>query len=369
MIKRIGKAEDGWMWRKESRQRSFAEQSIVGGNGRNERLERIAELIDWRALERELAAVYATGEGRPAYRPLVMFKAPLLAQWYQLSDPGLEEALYDRLSFRRFVGLLGRGGAGPLDAQPGADATGGARSGERLFAALNRQLEERGLVLKRGTLLDATVVAAAVKPPAGPKGSVAPGQGAPQDPDAEWSTHKDGVKRDYHFGTKRTLGVDLGSGLVRKAVLTGAKTNESRVADQLIGGDEACVYADKAYHSAARRQLLARLAIADGIMRRAWWGTARQPDPQLVARNRALAGVRFAVERSFATMKRWYGYRRVRYRGLVRNALQLYLLAVRSTCGARSRWAQAERTAWVGMCANCACRALTTCDRLASPPA
>lgn len=66
------------MWRKETRQRSFAEQSIVGGNGCNARLKGIAELLDWGALERELAAVYAAGEGRPAYRPLVMFKALLL---------------------------------------------------------------------------------------------------------------------------------------------------------------------------------------------------------------------------------------------------------------------------------------------------
>lgn len=125
-----------------------------------------------------------------------------------VSDPGLEEALVDRLSFRRFIGL------GLEEAVPDHSTLSRFRSqlaarglGERLLEALNRQLEQRGLMLKRGTLLDATVVAAAVKPPAGPKGSVAPGQGAPQDPDAEWSTRKDGVKRDYHFGYKAHLGV------------------------------------------------------------------------------------------------------------------------------------------------------------------
>jgi IS5 family transposase len=124
------------------------------------------------------------------------------------------------------------------------------------------------------------------------------------------------------------VAVDAGSGLVRKAILTGAKTNESVVADDLICGDEQCLYGDKAYDSAARRKLLARLGIADGIMRRAWWGTARNPDPQLLARNRSLTRTRFAVERSFAWMKRWYGYRRVRYRGLVRNGLQLHLMCI-----------------------------------------
>jgi transposase, IS5 family len=331
MIKKIRQAEDGWMWRKEHWQRSFAEQCIVGGDGRNARLARIAELIEWRALERELAQVYAAREGRAAYRPLVMFKALLQQQWYQLSDPGLEEALVDRLSFRRFIGL------GLEEPVPDHSTLSRFRSrlaacglGERLLAALNAQLERQGLLLKRGTLLDATVVTAAVTPPAGPKGVVVPGQGAPQDPDAQWSTQQNARgARTYRFGYKAHLGVDLGSGLVRKAVLTGAKTNESVVADRLICGDEQCVYADKAYDSAARRQLLAQLGIADGIMRRAWWGTARHPDPHLVARNRALAGVRFAVERSFATMKRWYGYRRVRYRGLARNSMQLFLLCRR----------------------------------------
>ncbi len=305
----------------------FREQSVVGGNGRNARLERLAGLLEWGRLERELAAVYAAGEGRPAYRPLLLFKALLLQQWYQLSDPGLEEALYDRLSFRRFVGL------GLEEAVPDHSTLSRFRAqlaarglGERLFEAINRQLAARGLMLKRGTILDATVVAAAVNAPAGPRGAVAPGEGAPQDPDAQWSTRKDGVRSSYHFGYKAHVGVDVGSGLVRKAFLTGAKTNESTVGDRLISGDEQWVYADKAYDSAARRALLERLGIADGIMRRAWWGTARNPDPQLAGRNRALAKVRFAVERSFATMKRWYGYRRVRYRGLARNALQLYLL-------------------------------------------
>ena len=318
------------MWRKAQRQKSFAEQSMVGGQGRNARLEQIASLLEWPALERELTEIYAAREGRPSYRPLLLFKALLLQQWYQLSDPGLEEALVDRLSFRHFVGL------GLAEQVPEHSTLSRFRAqlaarglGARLLAALNAQLEGKGLLLKRGTLLDATVVAAAVKPPAGPKGSVTPGQGSRHDPDAQWTTQQaaDGT-RAYRFGYKAHIGVDLGSGLVRTALLTGAKTNESVVADRLICGDEQWVYADKAYDSAARRQLLAQLGIADGIMRRAWWGTAHNPDPQLVARNRALAGVRFAVERSFATMKRWYGFRRVRYRGLARNAGQLFLLCI-----------------------------------------
>jgi IS5 family transposase len=207
MIKKLGPAEDGRMWRKETRQRSFAEQSIVGGNGCNARLEGIAELLDWGALERELAAVYAAGEGRPAYRPLVMFKALLLQQWYQLSDPGLEEALVDRLSFRRFIGL------GLEEAVPDHSTLSRFRSqlaarglGERLLEALNRQLEQRGLMLKRGTLLDATVVAAAVKPSAGPKGSVAPGQGARRTRTPSRARVRTGLSAITTSATRRTSG-------------------------------------------------------------------------------------------------------------------------------------------------------------------
>ena len=317
------------MWNKEERQQSFAEQEVYASMGSNPRLEKLAGLLDWGAIERQLREVYAAGEGRPAYRPLLMFKAMLLQQWYQLSDPGLEEALLDRFSFRRFVGLGFRQRVPDHSTLSRFRAQLSRRGlGERLMAEVNRQLEAKQLILKHGTIVDATVVAAAVNPPAGPKGTVAPGTGAAQDPDAQWSTRKDGGQRHYHFGYKVHVGVDAGSGLVRKAVLTGAKTNDSEPADQLICRDESAVFADKAYDSGARRELLRRLAIADGIMRRAWWGTARNPDPQLTARNSALARIRFQVERAFAVMKLHYAYRRVRYRGLLRNRVQLLTMCI-----------------------------------------
>jgi IS5 family transposase len=317
------------MWQAERKQRSFAEQTIVNGGGRNAQLARIDGLIQWGAIERELEQVHAAKEGRPAYRPLLLFKALLLQQWYQLSDPGLEEALADRLSFRRMAGLRleqavpDHSTLSRFRAQLAAQGL-----GERLFGAVNRQLEQRGLMLKRGSILDATVVAASVQPPRGAPGGHDAGQGSALDPDAQWGQRKDGPHTHSHFGYKAHVGVDESSGLVRKAVMTGAKVNESVVADRLISGDEACVYADKAYDSAARRQLLARLGIADGIMRRAPWGSAHHPPPALAARNQVLAKTRFAVERTFAVMKRWYGFRRVRYRGLARNGLQLYLLCI-----------------------------------------
>ncbi len=318
------------MWRAERRQQSFAEQGVVGSAGSNARLEGIARVLEWERIEALLSEIYSSGEGRPSYRPLVMFKALLLQQWYQLSDPGLEEALYDRLSFRAFVGLALGAAVPDHSTLSRFRAQLAQRSlGEKLLAELEGQLEQRGLILKRGTILDATVVAASVKPPRGPQGEVAPGQGSPLDPDAQWSTRKASVgPRTYHFGYKAHLSVDQGSGLIRRAVLTGAKVNESVMGDGLICGDEAWVYADKAYDSAARRELLKRRGIGDGIMRRAPWGRAGSPPPRLAARNRRLASTRFAVERTFAAMKNWYGFRRVRYRGLQRNSLQLFMICI-----------------------------------------
>jgi transposase, IS5 family len=313
------------MWREERKQMSIADAMVARRKGQNERLERIGALLNWGRIEQLLSAVYAAGEGRPAYRPLVMLRALLLQRWYTLSDPELEEALSDRLSFRRFVGLS-------LEEEvPDHSTLSRFRSqmaqrglSERVFAEVNRQLERRGLMVKRGTLIDASLVEASVKPPRDE--SSTPGDGSELDPDADWTRRKGGG--GSHFGYKVHVAVDQGSGLIRKALLTSAKVNDSEVADELICGDEQTVYADKAYDSNARREKLARLGIGDGIMRRARWGTASNPDAQLVARNARLSPIRSAVERSFAAMKQWYGYRRVRYRGLARNGLQLHLICI-----------------------------------------
>jgi transposase, IS5 family len=313
------------MWREERKQMSIADAMVARRKGQNERLERISKLLNWGRIEQLLSSVYAAGEGRPAYRPLVILRALLLQQWYTLSDPELEEALCDRLSFRRFVGLRLEEEV-PDHSTLSRFRTQMVKRGlsERVFAEVNRQLERRGLMVKRGTLIDASLVEASVTPPRDAEST--PGEGSARDPDADWTRRKGGG--GSHFGYKAHVAVDQGSGLIRKALLTSAKVNDSEVADELICGDEQTVYADKAYDSNARRELLARLGIDDGIMRRARWGTARRPDPKLVARNLKLSPIRSAVERSFAAMKQWYGYQRVRYRGLARNRLQLHMMCI-----------------------------------------
>jgi IS5 family transposase len=296
---------------------AFASQRL----GRNDRLERIGAEVKWYRFEKLLRKLAPEGAGRPPYPPLLMFKALLLAQLYVLSDAELEEALNDRVSFRRFVGLT-------LDAEA-PDHTTLCRFRNRLieaglvgrlFAEFDRQLEERGLVLKQGTMVDATLIEAARRrPPRGVDETEA------LDPDARFAK-KEG-KPGAAYGYKAHVGVDRGTRLIRSAELTPANVDETVVADRLIRFDEQAVYADKAYAKAARRERLKAHRIKDRIMHKSWGGGPaltlwQRRHNALIARRRA------EVETVFAVFKRRLGYRMVRYVGLIKNAAHLLLLAI-----------------------------------------
>ena len=304
--------------RRQLGQLSLADGLVDGGAGRNRQLERSAALVDWAAFERLLGEVYAAPVGRPSYGPVVLLKCLLLQQWYRLSDPGLEEALSDRLSFRRFVGLA------LADPVPDHSTLSRFRRelsrrglAERLLAELNRQLDARGLMVKSGTLIDASLVEADCRRPR--KGEPVAGR---SDRDASWNA----MPEQPLFGYKMHLAVDQGSGLVRQAMLTPGHVSDEVPFLDLVQGDEQAVYADRGYDGAWYRQRLAERGIADGVMA----GDYRQRplDAAGHARNRALAALRRPIERTFGVLQRWYGYARVRYRSLVKNGLQLQLLAV-----------------------------------------
>lgn len=296
----------------------FADAFVASGAGSNRRLERIDGLFDWACFERLLTPL-RSDLGRKGYPALAMFKALLLQQWYGLSDPGLEEALADRLSFRRFCGFS------LADRTPDETTFVRFRAAlaerglsEGLFAEAARQLEARGLVLKAGTLIDASLVEASVTRP--PK---AEGEVSERDPSAGFTRRG----RKSFFGYKAHLAVDAGSGLIRGAVLTGAEIAESLVAEDLVQGDEGAVYADKAYENKHRRRRLKAMGIKDRIMHRSHKNQPALPHWQRV-RNGLIAPIRANVERVFGLMKRSYGYRRVRYRGLARNQSHLHLLCI-----------------------------------------
>jgi IS5 family transposase len=299
--------------------RSLADECL--GNGAKGKLDRILELLDWSRFAVIIKNVHDAAEGRPAFPPVLLFKAMLLAQWYKLSDAALEEALLDRISFRRFVGLT------MADPTPDQVTLWRFRQElskherhERLMKELERQFERKGLILKHGTLMDATLVEAQAASPSNEDRST--NSSSEVDPDARWM-HRPGGNV---FGYKAHIAVDWKSGLIRRAFLTPANVNETSIADALICGDEQMVYADKAYDSKARRARLSAMGIGDGIMHR---GNKYHPEPpEEKERNKTLGHIRGRVESIFGTLKRSYGYTRVRYFSLERNATHLSLLAM-----------------------------------------
>jgi transposase, IS5 family len=304
------------MARRDVRQFGLADGLVQRRGKKTGWLDQLDAAIDGAAVEKILDGIYASREGGRAYPLLTYLKLLLLQQWHGLSDEAREAAVDDRLSFRRFAGL-------PLaEGVPDHSSIGGFREqlakrglAARVLAEVNRQLDAKGLIIRRGTLIDASIIEAAVRPPAGDAGEV-----SPRDPDAGW-TKKNGRSR---FGYKAPAAVDEGSGLVRQAVMTPADVHDSVVADERVQGDEAAVYADKAYDDAAQRARLKARGIKPQLMHQARRNKPLKPWP--VWFNKAVAPIRAAVERLFGTMKRTYGYRRVRHRGLARNNVQLQVL-------------------------------------------
>ena len=311
---------------KQSGQFSFVDALLPSGLGRNERLDRLSGLVKWCRFEKILARLRNAGSaGRPAYDPLLMFKALLLQSLYGLSDAELEDAISDRWSFRRFVGL------GVEEQVP--DHTTLCRfrnllteAGllEKLFGELDRQLDQAGLILRRGTMLDATVIETNAARPPHSRSEDAPAAPA-CDPDAAF-TRRQG-KPGSSYGYKAHAGVDQGSGIIRKIITTPANINDTVPADLLICGDERAVLADAAYHTHARERALKDRGVKARLMRRPNKHHPELP-PRLKRLNQLIARQRAAVETTFATLKRRMGLSLIRYRGLAKASAQIIIAAI-----------------------------------------
>jgi IS5 family transposase len=301
-------------------QLSLAEALMAPQLGRNDRLDRIAAAVKWSRFETLLRRLKPEGPGRPPFDPLLMLKGLLLQQWYGLSDAGLEEALNDRMSFRRFCGL-GLEAAAPDHSTicRFRERLRAAALLEQLLAEFEHQLEGAGLILKHGTMIDASLIEAArARPPRSAEAEAG-------DPDAAFAKREG--KPGATYGYKAHVGVDQGSLLIRAVRLTPANVNETSVGDDLIRFDERAVYADKAYASRERRRLLRSRGIKDRIMHKSWGG-GPPLKPSERRHNGLIAPIRAAVETVFATLKRRMAYARVRYVGLVKNEAHLRLLAL-----------------------------------------
>ena len=294
---------------REAGQGSFADALVTGGG--NGRLERIGSLLDWSRLEGMLSGLYASSTGRPSWRPLSLLKILLLESWYGLSDPAMEEALGDRLSFRRFAGL-GLDEAVPDHSTISRFRTLLAARGlaDAVFGDVVRQLDAQRVTIRTGTLIDATVIEAAAAEPHRQKG----GGRSKADPDARWVRHADGSAR---FGYKLHAAVDLGTGIVRRAIVTGANVADVDHGHHLVCGDERFVYADKGYVGPRLRDRLTQDGIRNRVQKKA--GTGRPLTPHETRRNVLIGRRRGRIEAVFGTLKRSYRMARMRLMGLARN--------------------------------------------------
>ncbi len=285
-------------------------------------LDELDAMLDWAPVAALLGKRGGAGPGNSSYPSEVLLRCLLLGMWHGLSDPALETAIADRISFRRFAGLSLH------DRTPDHSTLWRfrqelARDGliEQVFAEIGRQLEAKELVLKRGTLIDASLVAARANPPRKPRAGASETVEKPSaDPDARWG--RKGKKSV--FGYKIHIGADAAHTIIRRVDFTNASLTDTEPADRLICGDEKAVYGDQAYYTHARHARLREAGIKDRLMHR-----PNKHHPELPARkkrrNRLIARVRAAVERPFAVFKEHYGLRRMRFYTLVRNRVQIVL--------------------------------------------
>ncbi len=277
-------------------------------------LSEMDQVVPWARLEALIAPHYTRPrKGRPQMPLSVMLRIYFLQQWYGLSDPGAEEALYDMHSMRDFAGL-----DLACDAIPDETTILNFRHllerhnlTEALFASVSSYLEERALLLRGGTIMDATLIAASpsTKNKAGKR-------------DADMSQTKKG--NQWYFGAKIHVGVDAHSGLVHTARMTKASRHDAALTDDLIREDDRAVFGDKGYVSDKRK----RAARADGVL---WAVKDKRKAGRVLSsaqkkRNRRHGAVRAKVEHIFRVIKCQFGYRRVRYRGLAKNAAQMFTL-------------------------------------------
>jgi IS5 family transposase len=303
---------------KRENQPTFFDLAVQQRGSANRVLETITHEVDFTAAEERVAATYSRG-GRPACRVGVLLRVMILQHLYGLSDPPAEDQLKDRLSFQKFV---------QLDAHETVpDATTVCRFRQRLIECglheellglLNAQLEARGYLVKRVTLVDATLVESSRKRP---DAQVAREGHAP-DADASYT-------RKYHqsfYGYKAHVSSDGEHQLIRTAVISTASQYDGELFTRIAPADTGIIYADKAYDTKINQAWLRAHGIRNGILKK------EAHHIQLTAKDRKnnhrKSLVRRQIERIFAHLKKWQHYRRVRYLGLVRNQLELTLKAV-----------------------------------------
>lgn len=299
-------------------QLTFAEAEYQNKKRKTRRelfLEKMDGLIPWAKLEKKLRKHYPKGEnGNPPYPLPIMLRVHCLQLFYNLSDPAMEDALYEIESMRRFAGLR------LSDRLPDESTILRFRHflerhklGKVIFDTVNAQLRQQGLIMREGTIVDATIIAA----PSSTKN-----QKGERDPEM----HQTKKGNEWHFGMKMHIGVDDRDGLIHSIETTSANVHDLNAADQLLHGEEQRVWADAGYTGIHKRDEFTdrdvdwRIALRPGTRR-------KLADPLQEMLEGIKASVRAKVEHPFRTIKQQFGYGKVRYRGLAKNTNRLYVLS------------------------------------------
>ena len=283
-------------------------------------LSEIEAVTPWLALVAEIEPFYPKGEGRG--RPPIgvhrMLRMYIAQQCFGLSDEGIEDAIYDSQAIRGFIGI-------DLNRETAPDATTLLKFRrlleennltERIFTAINTVLAAKGLLLKEGTVVDATIIEA-------------PSSTKNKDGTRDSEMHQTKKGNQWHFGMKAHIGVDADSGLTHTLVTTAANVSDITQAHALLHGDETTAFGDAGYQGVERRQENEKSAVTWHVALRP--GKRRTlPDTKAGQLREQLeklkASVRAKVEHPFHVVKNIFGHKKVRYRGLAKNTAQLHTL-------------------------------------------
>ncbi len=287
-------------------------------------LDEMNRVVPWEELVRVIEPVYpkADGPGRPPVEIERMLRLHCLQQWFNLSDPSVEEALYDSRAMRQFVGVdLGR--------EPVPDETTICkfrhllethRLGQQLFARIGEYLTKQGLQVSRGTIVDATIIHA----PSSTKNRT-----KARDPEM----HQTKKGNQWYFGMKAHIGVDSQTKLIHSVAATAANVHDSQVLPELLHGQETRVWGDSAY-SGQRDVIRQHAPKAKSFIQ----ANAHRLSEAERARNRTKSKVRAKVEHAFLVIKRIFDWAKVRYRGLAKNTHWLQI-----SCGLANLYVSRRR--------------------------
>ena len=276
-------------------------------------LSEMERVVPWADMCGLIAPFYPKpGNGRPPYGLERMLRIHFLQQWFNLSDPGVEEMLYDLAVMRDFVGIdLGR------EAAPDETTICRFRHlleahdlGRRLFEEAHRHLEANGLKVSTGTIVDATIIHA----PSSTKNA-----SKTRDPEM----HQTRKGNQWYFGMKAHIGVDSKTKIIHSAAATAANVADCRLLPDLLHGEETRVWGDQAYRG-QRNVIVEHAPRAQDFTNRRYRqkGVVNENER---AKNRTKSKVRAKVEHAFFVIKQVFGFARVRYRGLDKNAHRLFV--------------------------------------------